>query len=125
MNEFNMPVGGFDKLRGWADGIECAVTICDADCKILYMNERSRATFARHGDLIGHDLMACHSEKSREMIKRMLATGVTNAYTISKGGVRKLIFQTPWRCDGEVAGLVEISIVLPENMPHYDRLCRN
>ena len=33
-----------EALRGWADEIECAVTICDTDCRILYMNQRSRQT---------------------------------------------------------------------------------
>jgi hypothetical protein len=51
----------------------------------------------------------------------MLSQGETNAYTIEKRGVRKLIYQTPWYENGEVAGLVEYSIVLPENMPHKVR----
>ena len=51
----------------------------------------------------------------------MLATGESNAYTISKNGVRKMIYQTPWRRDGQIAGMVEISMVIPEEMPHYVR----
>ncbi len=108
-------------LPDWAWGMECAVTVCDREGKILYMNERSRETFARHGDIIGHDLFSYHPPRAQEMIRHMLATGDTNAYTISKQGRRKLIFQTPWRKEGEIAGLVELSIVLPEGMPHYDR----
>lgn len=108
-------------LPDWAKEMECAVTVCDADCRIIYMNDRSRATFARHGDIIGHNLMDYHPERARKMITHMLTTGDTNAYTISKNGQKKIIFQTPWREHGRIAGLVEISIVLPENMPHYDR----
>lgn len=118
--EMNVPADE-EALKHWADEIGCAVTVCDADCRIIYMNALSRATFAAHGELIGHDLMACHSERSRAMIRHMLDTGETNAYTISKKGVRKLIFQSPWRRDGKVAGMVEISIPLPADMPHYDR----
>lgn len=51
----------------------------------------------------------------------MLATGESNAYTISKDGLRKVIYQTPWRRDGIVAGMVEISMVVPADMPHYTR----
>ena len=51
----------------------------------------------------------------------MLATGESNSYTISKGGLRKMIYQTPWRRDGRIAGMVEISMVIPDEMPHYDR----
>lgn len=108
-------------LLHWADEIDAAVTICDADAKILYMNDRSRQTFARHGDIIGHDLLSYHPEKARKQILHMLATGENNAYTIEKNGLRKLIYQTPWRRDGKVAGLVELSIVLPDGMPHYVR----
>ena len=51
----------------------------------------------------------------------MPATGDTNTYSISKNGLKKIIHQTPWRRDGKIAGLVEFSIVLPADMPHYDR----
>lgn len=110
-----------EELLHWADEIDLAVTICDKDCVILYMNERSRATFCKHGDLIGKNLMECHPEKAREQIRHMLASGEDNAYTIEKQGLRKLIFQTPWRREGEICGLVELSMVLPEGMPHFVR----
>ncbi len=109
------------EIIDWAEGMGCAATVCDKDCKILYMNEKSRMTFARHGDIIGHDLMQYHPPHAQQKIAHMLATGETNAYTIRKNGVKKLIFQTPWRKDGEIAGLVELSIPLPDDMPHYDR----
>lgn len=110
-----------EKIPDWAEAIDCAVTICDADCRILFMNEKSRETFARHGDIIGHDLMQYHPTHAQEKIRHMLATGETNAYTIEKNGLRKLIYQTPWRRNGKVAGLVEFSIILPADMPHYVR----
>ena len=105
----------------WARAVGCAVTVCDADGTILYMNDLSRETFARHGDIIGHNLYDYHPERAQKMIRHMLSTGETNAYTILKNGRKKLIYQTPWRRDGEIAGLVEISIPLPEDMPHYVR----
>lgn len=118
MNEIEVPV----EVRGWMNQIGCAVTICDTEGKILYMNELSRKTFASHGPLIGKNLMPCHSERSQSMIRHMLATGETNAYTIEKAGVRKLIYQTPWRDgEGKIAGMAEISIPLPGEMPHYVR----
>lgn len=110
-----------DSLLQWAEDVDYAVTICDADCKIIYMNRRSRETFARHGDIIGKNLIDCHSSASVEKIKKMLSDGSSNVYTISKGGVRKLIYQSPWRIDGKIAGLVETSMILPPEMPHYDR----
>lgn len=102
----------------WADGMDCAVTVCDTEGTVIYQNERSRAV---NGDVRGRSLIPCHNERSREIIRRLLADGGTNTYTIEKGGIRKLIYQTAWRVDGIVRGLAEISIELPAEMPHYIR----
>lgn len=105
----------------WAEELDCAVTVCDTEGVIRYMNEKARATFAGQGDLVGTNLFGCHSERSREIIRRLLAEGGTNAYTIEKKGVRKMIYQTAWKRHGEVRGLVEISMEIPPEMPHYVR----
>ncbi len=106
----------------WAEDMNCAITVCDRNCNIIFMNKKSSEIFARHGSLIGKNLMDCHPEGARSIIRRLLETGESNSYTISKNGVRKMIYQTPWRnSEGAVAGLVEISMIIPENLPHYDR----
>lgn len=105
----------------WAKEMNCAVTVCDKDGIILYMNDKAKETFASHGDMIGKSLIPCHNDRSRSIIADLLVTGGSNSYTIEKNGVRKMIYQTAWREDGEVAGLVEISMVIPEEMPHYVR----
>lgn len=112
------------RVPDWAYGMNCAVTVTDADCNIIYMNERSRLTYVSHGgaDLIGKNLMPCHNDNSKAIIRKLLAEGGSNCYTIEKKGVRKMIYQTAWRDDnGRVAGLVEISMVIPEEMPHFVR----
>lgn len=109
------------KEAAWAEGMNCAVTVCDTEGVILYMNEKSRETFAKSGKRPGDSLIDCHSERSLAIMRRMLESGTVNCYTITKGGRRKMIYQTPWRRDGQVAGLVEISMVIPADMPHYDR----
>ena len=105
----------------WAKEKNCAVTVCDKDGGILYMNDKAKETFASHGDLIGCNLMGCHNERSRAIIASLLESGGSNAYTIEKGGLRKMIYQTAWRESGVIAGLVEISMVIPSDMPHYVR----
>jgi hypothetical protein len=35
--------------------------------------------------------------------------------------VKKLIFQCPWYDEGEYAGYMELSMVLPENIPNRIR----
>ena len=106
----------------WAEDIEGAVTVCDTEGTVIYMNKRSRETFNKDGQtMVGKNLMPCHNERSQAIIREMLQNDRPHCYTITKRSQRKLIFQTPWRQDGEVCGLVEFSFVLPEEMPHYDR----
>ena len=95
--------------------MNCAVTVYDTEGVILYMNEKARATYIRHGNLIGSNLFGC------EIIRRLTAEGGSNAYTIEKQGVRKMIYQTAWRTGDKVGGLVEISMEIPAEMPHYIR----
>ncbi|MCE1196293.1 PAS sensor protein [bacterium] len=111
---------GLEDFLGAIDG---AITVCDADLNLLYMNEKSKATFGGPGGAprVGDSLAGCHKPASVEKMKAILAEGAPNVYTISKGGVRKLIWQAPWTKDGAIAGLVEISLPLPASMPHYDR----
>ena len=106
----------------WAEDIDGAVTVCDTEGTVLYMNQRSRQTFnADDKSMVGQNLMPCHNERSQSIIRDMLEHNHSHCYTISKHGQRKLIFQTPWRQDGQVRGLVEFSFVLPDDLPHYDR----
>jgi hypothetical protein len=108
-------------MKNWKDGVNFAITVCDADGKILEMNAKASATFAKSGGEAGKSLLDCHPEPARTKLKKMLAAPFTNAYTIEKNGVKKLIYQTPWLQNGEPAGLVELSLELPEELPHFVR----
>ena len=67
-------------------------------------------------------MIPCHNERSKEIIARILEKGDTNAYTIEKKGIRKMIYQTAWRReDGTVGGIIELSMPIPAEMPHYVR----
>lgn len=106
----------------WAEDIEGAVTVSDTEGKVIFMNKRSRETFNKPCEtMMGKSMIPCHSEKSQSIIREMLEKNIPHCYTITKRGKRKLIYQTPWRENGEVRGLVEFSFVLPDDMPHYDR----
>ncbi len=110
-------------MFSWVKELPVAITVCDLEAIVLEMNDKAAATFSKQGGkkLIGTSLFDQHQPRSCEMIKTMLATGEPNTYTISKNGQKKLIHQQPWFIDNEVAGLVEFSIVLPDDMKHYDR----
>ncbi len=88
------------------------------------MNDKAAEIFAADGGakLIGSNVLACHPEPSRSILEGMLRSGERNVYTIEKAGTKKLIYQTPW-FDGEgaTAGIVEFSMELPEEMPHFVR----
>lgn len=107
----------------WAAGFPGGVTVCDTEGIILYMNDRSAEIFAASGGraLIGTNLLDCHPEPARTRVLELLASGERNVYTIEKAGQRKLIYQAPWQADGVFAGLVELSLELPVEMPHFIR----
>ncbi len=107
-------------IPDWAKALSCAITVCDKNGVIKYMNDKSLAINGG-SKMLGANLFPCHNERSQEIIRRLLEKGESNSYTIEKKGVKKLIHQTPWYADGEIAGLVEISIEIPEQMPHYVR----
>lgn len=111
-------------MPAWVESFSGAVTVADTEWKILYMNEKASEVFAKRGGrevLVGGNLMACHPEGARAKLRELLASGRTNAYTITKGGVDKLIYQAPWYSEGKVAGIVELSMEMPRELPHFDR----
>lgn len=109
-------------MPDWADGMNCAITVCDANCTIIYQNERARQTYLSHGNLVGKNLLDCHPKRAKAIIGDLLASGGTNAYTIEKQGLHKLIYQTAWKdTNGIVMGIVEISMILNPPLPHYIR----
>ncbi len=107
----------------WTREFPGAMTVCDTKGIILEMNEKSIATFGNRGgaELIGSNVLDCHPEPARSTLQSLLETGQTNAYTIEKNGVHKLIYQTPWYEDGVYRGLVELSLELPHPLPHFVR----
>lgn len=105
-------------MKNFFENVAVAMTVCDIEGNVVYQNKRAVEAL---GEARGHNLQECHKPTSWEKIVEMLREGTTNAYTIEKRGVRKLIYQTPWYDGDTLAGLVEYSIVLPENMPHKVR----
>jgi transcriptional regulator with PAS, ATPase and Fis domain len=103
----------------WTQGFPAAITVCDRAGIILEMNDKAKSTFS--GDMVGKNVLACHPEPARSKLAELLATGKSNVYTIEKKGRKKLIYQSPWYKDGQFAGLVELSLELPADLPHFVR----
>jgi transcriptional regulator with PAS, ATPase and Fis domain len=107
----------------WIEGLPVAVTVTSADGTIIAMNARSRETFASDGGgaLIGRSVFDCHPDAARAKTMRLYQERKPNHYTIRKNGQRKIIHQVPWFENESFAGFVEISIPIPDELPHFDR----
>jgi transcriptional regulator with PAS, ATPase and Fis domain len=107
----------------WIEKLDGNVIVCDAEGTIIYMNETAIRNYAADGGaaLIGRNLLDCHNEESRRKIREIMTTHQKNVYTIEKRGHKKIIYQTPWM-DGEIfKGIVELSLEIPFEMPHFKR----
>jgi len=111
-------------MPDWVEEFPGAITVSAKDGRILYMNAKASASFAKQGGreaLVGGNLMDCHGEASKAILRALTAERRSNAYTTTKEGVRRFIFQSPWYESGELAGLVEIAMEIPADLPHFDR----
>ena len=107
----------------WLKEINAAITICNNQGIIVYMNEKSGQVFETDGGkkLIGSNLFGCHPEPALTKLKEMLVDGSTNVYTIEKDGKKKIIYQSPWFNENTFGGMIEISFNIPDEMPHFIR----
>ena len=112
------------QIPAMAKELSFAITVCDTEAIILYMNDRSISTFQKYGgaDIIGTNLFDYHHGTSGVKLRELLDTQTKNAYTIEKNGIKKMIYQSPWLKDGEFAGLIELSLEIPMEMEHFVRI---
>lgn len=115
-------VRGMSEIN-WAREICVAITVSDTTGKIVYLNDKSAVTFSKYGgrDLEGKNLKDCHLATSWDKITEIMRSGKSNCYTIEKEGIRKMIFQAPWYNQGQLGGLVELSMEIPFDMEHFVR----
>lgn len=109
--------------QDWIKNFPGAITVCNTEGIILEMNDEAIKTFKEDGGkkLIGKNVLDCHTESSRTKLKELLQSKKKNVYTIEKNGVKKLIYQSPWYLGGKYAGIVELSLEIPKEMPHFIR----
>lgn len=110
-------------MKNYLKETDAAVTVCNANGIILYMNEKSVRTFAKSGgkNLIGKSLIDCHTEPARSKLLAFLKTHETNSYTIEKNGIKKIILQRPWLENSVFMGYIEFSFEIPMEMEHHKR----
>jgi transcriptional regulator with PAS, ATPase and Fis domain len=107
----------------WYEEMGFAITVSDQNGIILYMNQKACANNEAEGgnNLVGKNLFDCHPARSLDKVRELYEKQLTNVYTIEKKGIKKLIYQAPWYENGEFSGVVELSIPIPFEMPHYIR----
>ncbi len=110
-------------IPAWIEGLEAAATVTDRRGTILAMNARARELFAGDGGgaLVGKSVFDCHPEPARTKTRALHESPSPNHYTIRKRGLRKIVHQLPWFEGGRFAGVVEISLPIPEDLPEFDR----
>lgn len=107
------------EIPAWITTLDCNVTVCNTACELIYMNEKAEKMYG--SDILGKSLRDCHTDASWAKMEHIIATGESNSYTIEKRGVKKMIHQLPYYQNGKVAGIVELSVVIPFDAPHYIR----
>jgi transcriptional regulator with PAS, ATPase and Fis domain len=109
--------------HAWVQEFAAAITVSDAQGKIIEMNAKAAQTFEKDGGtkLIGTSVLDCHPEPARSKLRSIMKNRKPNVYTIEKAGIKKLIYQAPWYKGGKYAGVVELSVEIPFEMPHFVR----
>lgn len=112
-----------DSAIDWWDEFNGAITVCDRDGVIVYMNQYSIRQFAKYGGekLLGSNLLDCHPEPSRSKLIEMLKQPAENMYTTENNGVKKMIVQTPWMQGEQFCGIVELSFTLDQDLSNHLR----
>ena len=105
----------------WAEEFNGAITVCNRQGIIVYMNRFSVQQFAKYGGakLLGSNLLDCHPEPYKTKLMEMLQAPSENMYTVEKDDVTRIVYQTPWMQEGVFSGLVELSFQLPAGMAHF------
>ncbi len=109
--------------QAWVKEFPGAITVCDTSGIILDLNDQAIESFKDQGGrkLLGSNLLECHPEPARRKLKELMNKRQLNVYTIEKNSIKKLIYQTPWYDHGQYGGFMEISLILPDSMPHFNR----
>jgi len=111
------------KTFDWTKEFPGTVIVCDSEGIILEMNDKAAESYESEGgrELIGSNMLACHPKPAREKVEELLATREANIYTTEENGIKTLIYQSPWYKDGQYAGIVELELEVPFEMPHIVR----
>jgi len=108
--------------HSWFEELPVAITVSDASGNLIEMNDLARNTFGfTEDEYKSINMLDCHPEPARSKLIELMNHQQSNIYTIEKNGAKKMIIQIPWYTEGSYQGHVEISVSLPETVPHFIR----
>ena len=109
--------------HAWLDAFPGAITATDENGTITFMNKasRGRPEMQVGYDLIGHDAITCHPERTQGKVRKLYAEQKHNIYSITKDGKKQLVYQAACFTDGMFSGIVEMVLDLPDEVPHFNR----
>ena len=98
------------------DGLRAAVTIADQDFQISFMNDRAAVFYAEDGgtELIGKDLLNCHREEHKSVIRAAYARyragdlTPTRYHAQREDGALESIVHIPLIVEGQFRGIAEL-----------------
>ncbi|MGA2504497.1 MAG: diguanylate cyclase [Anaerolineales bacterium] len=105
----------------WVKGVPAEIMVCDSSGIILELNDHAEALFAGDGGkgLLGANVLDCHPDPAFTKLEGMLDDQSTNYYFNTENDEKRFFFQSPWYLEGLYSGYVEISFIVPENVPHF------
>jgi transcriptional regulator with PAS, ATPase and Fis domain len=110
------------EIQPWFKELPISICVSDADGTILELNDLARQTYAPEGkEIIQTNMLDCHPEPARTKLVEMMQNEITNIYTIEKNGKKSIIIHVPWYSQGKYQGHVELSLAIPDQMPHFVR----
>ena len=110
--------------HAWTDVFPGAITVTDAEGTVIEMNQKSaNELFKNDGgyDVLGRNAITCHPKRTQDKVRKIYEEQAFNVYSITKGGKKYLVYQAPYSIEEEFSGIVELSLELPEHIPHFDR----
>ncbi len=107
----------------WYKVFPGAITITDEHGTVIEMNDASAVMFKKDGGyaVMGRNAITCHPTRTQEKVRNLYETASSNIYSITKNGKKILVYQTPYFVNEKFAGIVEICLDLPEDIPHFNR----
>ena len=109
--------------HAWYKVFPGPITVTDKNGTVIEMNEGSENLYEKDGGyaVLGRNAITCHPSGTQEKVRQIYETQSFNIYSITKDSKKRLVYQAPYFIEGEFSGIVELTLDLPEDIPHFDR----